>query len=379
MQLKHARSRSRVRGIVAALSSASLFASLLAGSLAGSARAGEPVCDPDPPCPAENGPVVEIEIQTPLGTIPIELWPQVAPLNVSNLLAYIDRGFYDGTLVHRSVQDPGFKVVQGGFFRTDGSLSDVDPPVCAEDCRPSARGTVSMARGPDPHSATSQWFINVTDNFNLDPPARETGFSVIGRVTGNGMEVVDTINALPTTFGELVFPSPFFRFIGAEIPHAPDSLGCFDTENDLAVLFSSEIGESGNAILDEFGRFVFYSTGCDVEPPPAPECTSPPGCDPQQPGCVEEPGVEVAGGFLELSDFNCQIVGGVSAPCVLSDGSPALEMSCDGAVASENAREAFAGPQTLITANVVRVPEPSGGVLAALATLALAAVRRSRR
>jgi cyclophilin family peptidyl-prolyl cis-trans isomerase len=136
-------------------------------------------------------------ISTSLGDIEIELLEDDAPQTVANFLNYIDNNLYDSTFVHRSV--PDFVVQGGGFTFIDGQALAVEsfPTIENEFKISNTRGTVAMAKlGGDPDSATSQWFINVTDNADsLDD--NNGGFTVFARVVGDGMDIVDAINALP--------------------------------------------------------------------------------------------------------------------------------------------------------------------------------------
>ncbi len=142
-----------------------------------------------------------VRLQTTLGVIDIELFDTAAPQTVANFLNYVNSGAYVNSLVHRSV--PGF-VIQGGGYTWDSARNSADtiplnPPVVNEfsASRSNLRGTIAMAKlGGDPNSATSQWFINLANNAaNLDN--QNGGFTVFGRVTGNGMAIVDAIAALP--------------------------------------------------------------------------------------------------------------------------------------------------------------------------------------
>ncbi len=134
---------------------------------------------------------------TTLGDIVLELEPDLAPITVENFLQYVDDGFYDGLLIHRVIPD---FVIQGGGHLPD--LSRVEPrdPIESEadNGLSNVRGTISMALvGTDADSATSQWFINLSDNSaDLDAPAVPP-FTVFGRVV-EGMDVVDAIAAIPT-------------------------------------------------------------------------------------------------------------------------------------------------------------------------------------
>lgn len=147
-----------------------------------------------------------VRMTTSLGTVDIQLLPGSAPNTVTNFFHYMDRptGGYNGTFIHRDA--PNF-VIQGGgyitstFVDTGTSVSathiTTDPPVMNEFHLSNVRGTVAMAEsGSDPNSATSEWYINLIDNSaNLDHA--NGGFTVFGRVIGNGMAVVDAIAALP--------------------------------------------------------------------------------------------------------------------------------------------------------------------------------------
>lgn len=138
-----------------------------------------------------------VAVVTPLGSFRIELLAEQAPATVANFLQYVTDGDYVDSFIHRSV--PGFVVQGGGFVFTSDGVVDVptDPPVVNEFGLSNLRGTVAMAKlGGDPDSATSGWFVNLADNSaNLDE--QNGGFTVFGRVLGDGMSVVDAIAAAP--------------------------------------------------------------------------------------------------------------------------------------------------------------------------------------
>jgi cyclophilin family peptidyl-prolyl cis-trans isomerase len=138
----------------------------------------------------------DVLLQTPLGDVEIELYDDEAPQTVANFLNYVRDGDYGKSFIHRSVR--GFVVQGGGFRFIDNVASPIptDPPVVNEPGISNTRGTIAMAKQPnDPNSATSQWFINVGDNASqLD--GQNGGFTVFGKVRGNGMDVIDAINAL---------------------------------------------------------------------------------------------------------------------------------------------------------------------------------------
>lgn len=143
---------------------------------------------------AENSVVV---LETSKGAIKIELFPREAPKTVENFLRYVDAGFYSDTIFHRVIR--GF-VVQGGGFTPELELKPTLPPVPIESRKglENKRGSVSMARRLDLNSATSQFFINLSDNEQLNRGARSFGYTVFGRVI-EGMEVVDRIAAVQTS------------------------------------------------------------------------------------------------------------------------------------------------------------------------------------
>jgi cyclophilin family peptidyl-prolyl cis-trans isomerase len=147
--------------------------------------------------PAPGNPIVLIE--TSMGTITIELFKDQAPVSVANFLEYVRDGFYPGTIWHRVVA--GY-VIQGGGFTADLSEKATRPPVQNEATNGLAnrRGTVAMARTRTLRSATSQFYINLSDNPALDHHGFSPdvfGYAVFGRVLA-GMDVVDRIGAVKT-------------------------------------------------------------------------------------------------------------------------------------------------------------------------------------
>lgn len=138
-----------------------------------------------------------VVLQTSLGDITLELDAEKAPETVANFLRYVDAQFYDGTIFHRVI--PHF-MIQGGGFAAGLKPKATQPPVKneAQNGLRNVRGAIAMARTNDPHSATSQFFINVTDNDFLDYPGQDGwGYCVFGKVTA-GMDVVDAIRKVAT-------------------------------------------------------------------------------------------------------------------------------------------------------------------------------------
>ena len=137
-----------------------------------------------------------IRFETSHGGFTIELFAKEAPITVENFLQYVDDGFFDGTIFHRIV--PGF-VIQGGGLTADFANKKTRAPIRneARNGLKNTRGSLSMARTSDVNSATSQFFVNLSDNGFLDHGPRDYGYAVFGRVT-DGMEVIDKIAAVTT-------------------------------------------------------------------------------------------------------------------------------------------------------------------------------------
>ncbi len=141
----------------------------------------------------------QVVLHTNHGDITIALAADEAPQTVANFLRYVDDGFFDETIFHRVI--PGF-MIQGGGFTEDMSQKRTHEPIRneADNGLKNARGTLAMARTSDPHSATAQFFINLTDNEFLDfksASGNGWGYAVFGRVV-DGMDVVDAIAKVAT-------------------------------------------------------------------------------------------------------------------------------------------------------------------------------------
>ena len=140
-----------------------------------------------------------VKMTTTLGDIEIELYPDDAPVTVQNFIDYVESGHFDGLIFHRVI--PGF-VVQGGGFTPDMEQRSTRAPIVneADNGLKNTVGTLSMARTPDPNSATSQFFINLVDNAFLDFTAKTQqgwGYAVFAKVV-SGMDVVQQMAGVLT-------------------------------------------------------------------------------------------------------------------------------------------------------------------------------------
>jgi peptidyl-prolyl cis-trans isomerase A (cyclophilin A) len=145
--------------------------------------------------PANGTSGTVVLIKTSLGDIKVQLDPEKAPATVANFLSYVDKSFYDDTIFHRVI--PGF-MIQGGGLTRDMVEKPTGNPVQNESSNGLAndRGTIAMARRPDPNSATAQFFINTVNNPGLNYP-NGGGYTVFGKVI-EGMDTVDRIKNVPT-------------------------------------------------------------------------------------------------------------------------------------------------------------------------------------
>jgi cyclophilin family peptidyl-prolyl cis-trans isomerase len=180
----------------------SLVAGLaLAFTLAFSAAAQEtpgdaPTTKPASPQHDDTTPLAYVLISTSKGDIAVELDREHAPITVANFLKYVDAGFYKDTIFHRVM--PNF-MIQGGGLNADMQEKPTEAPIKNEwqNGLKNSRGTIAMARRPQPDSATAQFFINVVDNPMLDQPNGGAAYAVFGKVVG-GMKVVDAIRMVQT-------------------------------------------------------------------------------------------------------------------------------------------------------------------------------------
>ena len=173
-----------------------------------------------------------VEIQTVVGNFEVNLYDNTTPATVTNFLIYVNNGAYTNSIIHRAAVPAGFIVQGGGFtfgLAWPATAIAQNPSVVNEPELSNVRGTIAMAKlASDPNSATSQWFINLDDN-SAGGPSLDTqngGFTVFGEVVGNGMDIVDAIDALQR-----------FNFNGAfnELPLRSVPVGDPDASNLVVV------------------------------------------------------------------------------------------------------------------------------------------------
>ena len=148
---------------------------------------------------AEGAKKVQAVMETTKGKIVLELFSDKAPVTVKNFIDYAKSGFYDGTVFHRVI--PGF-MIQGGGFPPDMGRKETKASIKneADNGLKNERGTVAMARTPDPDSASSQFFINLVNNASLNHRGKTPdgwGYAVFGKVV-EGMDVADSIAKVAT-------------------------------------------------------------------------------------------------------------------------------------------------------------------------------------
>lgn len=187
------------------------FASLLLFASGLAAPVSAQTLTTDLAAPSMPQPVAgpRVELQTSLGRIVLELYPEKAPRTVANFLSYVRDGHYNGSVFHRVIAD---LLIQGGAFTADLQQKPERAPIPneANNGLSNLRGTLSAARrASEKDSATAQFFINSVDNRQLDyrgdATPMLTGFCVFGRVV-EGMDVVDKIRMVPTA-ARLPFPA----------------------------------------------------------------------------------------------------------------------------------------------------------------------------
>lgn len=160
-----------------------------------------------------------VQFETVLGNFEVNLYDQGTPKTVANFLNYVQAENYTNVIIHRSINN---FVIQGGGFTYNGGWPPVavpqNPTVDNEPKYSNVKGTISMAKiGGQPNSATNQWFFNLKNNTNLD--SAESGYTVFGEVTGDGMAIIEQIAGLQVynALGELA-NLPLQNYSGSGLP-----------------------------------------------------------------------------------------------------------------------------------------------------------------
>jgi cyclophilin family peptidyl-prolyl cis-trans isomerase len=148
------------------------------------------------PASAQDKANPKVVMDTSMGKITIELYEDKAPITVKNFLRYVDEKHYDGTIFHRVMED---FTIHGGGFDTKMKEKETYKPIKNEAGNgvSNKRGTIAMARTPEPDSASALFFINVKDNPRLDRAGKNAGYAVFGQVI-EGMDIVDKIRLVKT-------------------------------------------------------------------------------------------------------------------------------------------------------------------------------------
>ncbi len=183
------------RRALLAISASFLMGQVWAADESNTPQASTPQASAEATAPTKSGP--KVLLKTNFGDIVLELDAEKAPKTTANFLGYVQDGFYSGTIFHRVISD---FMIQGGGFTKSMTQKPGKPPIQneAKNGLKNTVYTVAMARTGDPHSASSQFFINTKDNEFLDFPGRDGfGYAVFGKVI-SGNAVVEKIKGVPT-------------------------------------------------------------------------------------------------------------------------------------------------------------------------------------
>lgn len=241
---------------------------------------------PDAPAaPATAGPVYVL-FKFDRGDVVLELDPVKAPITVANFMEYVKNGFYDNTMIHRAL--PEF-VIQGGGYDTTFTAKPTRPSIKNEwqNGLKNRRGTISMARRPDPNSATSQFFLNVKDNPDLDG-AQSAGYAVFGHVL-RGMDVVDGI-AISKTSDKVATEQTGRPMRMMDVP-----------VDSVVILKAQEItAEEAKSVSGGKSATPTKPDAPKTEPPPGDKPSTPPSAPPAAPSATA-PGSAASGSTAEAA------------------------------------------------------------------------------
>ena len=192
-----------------------------------------------------------VTVQTSMGTVVVELYPDQAPVTVANMLAYTNAGFYTGTLFHRVI--PGFMDQGGGYTAGAAGMVYKTPtysviPLESNNGLSNLRGTIAMARTDVPDSASSQFFINQADNLFLNYSTAPPGYAVFGRVV-TGLAVIDSIAVVPRTTSnqpttDITITSVQQTLAGSALAAAGSTISVSDLEAGASWRYSLDSGST---------------------------------------------------------------------------------------------------------------------------------------
>jgi uncharacterized protein (TIGR03437 family) len=214
-------------------------------------------------CQEVTGPYVHVN--TNLGTMDVQLFPDAAPQTVANFLRYVNKGSYNDSIFHRSVAK--FIIQGGGFTKTLAEIP-ADPAVANEYKLPNTRGTIAMAKpGDNPNGATNQWFFNLGDNTNTLNEANNGGFTVFGRIVStSSLAIMDKIAAVPIRTGVLADPFgeiPLQNYDGVTVK--PENLIVVNSITQMDTPQAPAISENGVITAGGFGGFTSAAPGSFIE------------------------------------------------------------------------------------------------------------------
>lgn len=212
-----------------------------------------------------------VHFNTTAGSFDVELFPAAAPQTVTNFLSYVNSGAYNNTFFHRSVHQAGFQIVQGGgysasntpFFSSTVTIPHIPTaaPIPLEYNLANSIGTIAMARTSALNSATSEFFFNVSDNTTNLGPANGGGYAVFGQVLGNGMDVINGVNALPTLIdlingyqNSILGPIPLVNFTQQTTQLDPGNL--------VVITSATVVPEPSTVALASLGGAALVALSC---------------------------------------------------------------------------------------------------------------------
>jgi len=338
------------------------------------------------------------ELQTSLGVVCVELLRAAAPGHVDNFLYYLQGGLIDGTFFHRS--EPGF-VLQGGGFRVGAGGSYEAVPargvvVTNEPCTPDTpapppatagtqicstrgnqRGTLALAKlGGDPNSGSTNWFFNLADNrSNLDN--QNGGFTVFGRVLGNGMQVVDAIAALQlATKDDLLWVQS--SLLNMQIPlrapmvYSTPGFGCWDGSRQATVLDATALPNNPPPVADPYMSDIWFTVSAACGTPTDPVTFV---ANPGTPDCLDADRIAVGTTGPWSLNFSPSPAAYFALTCP-----QVREALAQRALWRSAFKAQFAQQLVFIESSALHVvPEPDAGLAAASALLCLGLLVRRRR